>query len=79
MGIEDAEIRSAAYIEELRRVIQKRPQVKIFETRRHFCNDLEFSMTKGGEILYRDNGHLNLIGSRCVGKILVENTLGHFD
>jgi hypothetical protein len=37
-----------------------------------FCADNFCSMAKGDEILYRDTNHLNIIGSKLVGKSLAE-------
>ena len=35
-----------------------------------FCSDKICSMSQGNSILYRDNHHLNIIGSKIVGKFL---------
>ncbi len=36
-------------------------------------------MNKGDEIIYRDNNHVNIIGSLYIGRRLVEDNPGIFD
>jgi peptidoglycan/LPS O-acetylase OafA/YrhL len=36
------------------------------------CSDFVCGMAKDGNILYRDNNHLNILGSKLVGKLLAE-------
>lgn len=36
------------------------------------CSDKECGMSKGGSVLYRDNNHLNIVGSKIVGEFLAE-------
>ena len=36
-------------------------------------------MTKGHDLLYRDDNHLNIVGSRFVGAALVAANPGLFD
>jgi peptidoglycan/LPS O-acetylase OafA/YrhL len=40
------------------------------------CGDAECVMFKGDSILYRDNNHLNIAGSKMVGRYLAEKSFG---
>ena len=61
------------YINALRRVVESRPRVKIINIGNYLCGDKVCRMTNGSNILYRDNNHLNLIGSEYIGKRMVED------
>jgi hypothetical protein len=37
-----------------------------------FCSEVKCSISNNGSILYRDNNHLNIIGSRLVGNYVVD-------
>ena len=39
------------------------------------CSEKVCGMSKGDTILYRDKNHLNIIGSKIVGKFLAERLL----
>jgi hypothetical protein len=45
--------------------------VRLIRTALYLCNEKECSMTLGGNILYADPSHLNLLGSRYVGRRMV--------
>jgi peptidoglycan/LPS O-acetylase OafA/YrhL len=60
------------YANSLQEVVKARPNVKIIEVGKFLCDANFCSMTKGDNILYRDSNHLNLIGSRYIGKRIVE-------
>lgn len=44
------------------------PGVRLLETAQYLCNEKSCSMTLGDDILYADPNHLNVLGSRYVGK-----------
>ena len=46
---------------------------KIMETYSYFCNDVECSMTTDHSLLYRDGGHLNISGSKFLGKKIISS------
>lgn len=64
------------YMSSLNSVVQKRPEVKILEVAKYLCNDKACYMTRNNEILYRDDGHLNIKASLYVGRRLVEDNPG---
>ena len=43
------------------------PYISVYEP---FCSNGECSMIKNGFVLYRDNNHLNISGSRLIGQYL---------
>ena len=49
------------------------PSVGLISTTSFFCDDATCSMTNGSELLYRDDNHLNISGSRYVGKKILES------
>ena len=73
MSLAEAKRQKDAYVEILKNVSRNRPQVKVIEIGGYLCKDDACSMTKGEDILYRDNNHLNLIGSMYIGKQMVED------
>jgi len=52
---------------------QEHPKVKIMNTSKYFWKDGRCFMAENGLLYYRDNNHLNLNGSRYVGKMLVKD------
>ncbi len=51
------------------------PKVEILETALYFCDSNNCAMAKDGNIFYRDNDHLNIIGSKYLGQKITENNL----
>lgn len=51
------------------------PKVQILETASYFCDSNNCAMAKDGNIFYRDNNHLNIIGSKYLGQKITENNL----
>ena len=45
----------------------KRQNIKYFEIDQPLCNGEKCDMIKDGQVLYRDDNHLNILGSRLVG------------
>jgi len=66
------------YSNTLNQVVKNRPLVRIINIGNYLCNDSFCSMTNGADILYRDTNHLNLKGSRYIGKRMVEDNLDIF-
>jgi len=79
MSVEESKKQSAVYIEALNNVVKNRPNVRVLNVGKYLCGDKICNMTKGDEILYRDNNHLNLNGSLYIGKRLVEDNVGIFN
>ena len=73
MPIDEAKRQKRAYISDLMQVIKDRPNVKLISVSDYLCNDNSCNMTIDKNILYRDHNHLNLIGSRYIGRRIVED------
>jgi peptidoglycan/LPS O-acetylase OafA/YrhL len=67
------------YEEMLERVALAAPKITMINTIQFFCNSSECSMVDGGKILYRDDNHLNINGSRHVGNKIRDNHLEIFN
>ena len=78
MSADESQKQIATYIDAFDIVVRNRPNVKILNVRKYFCDASICSMTKGEDILYRDKNHLNLNGSRYVGKQLVNDNFNIF-
>jgi len=57
--------------EKLLSAVKAVPGVRLMRTAQYMCTDRECSMTRAGEILYADPSHLNVLGSRYVGRRIV--------
>lgn len=54
--------------------IEKRNErVKILKVSTYFCDQNNCSMAKNGKIFYRDNDHLNIIGSKYLGQKIIKD------
>lgn len=60
----------------LRSLAKKDPRIVLIETSNYFCDERKCNMTDGMSLLYRDSNHLNIQGSKYMGKKIVENTAG---
>jgi peptidoglycan/LPS O-acetylase OafA/YrhL len=47
--------------------LTKRQNIKYFEIDQPLCNGEKCEMIKDGQVLYRDDNHLNILGSKLVG------------
>ena len=65
-----------SYRSALNMVIQQRPGLHYLELRDQFCSEGRCSMLKDGVLMYRDNNHLNIPGSRRIGEIVIEEFPG---
>ena len=45
----------------------------MIHTAKYFCQNGFCSMAKNGKLFYRDNHHLNINGSKYLGRKIVEN------
>jgi len=54
--------------------IAKHPNVELVDVSEAICNKDTCSMLSEGRLLYRDNDHLNLIGSQLAGEILIQKS-----
>ena len=52
--------------------LKKNKEVSVINTVPLFCNEKNCTMEKNGKLLYRDDQHLNIEGSRYIGKFIVE-------
>lgn len=62
----------------LAKAIEGRTKVKMLATRRYFCDSMVCSMVRDGQLLYRDDNHLNIAGSLLVGRKVVADNEGIF-
>jgi hypothetical protein len=53
-------------------MLKKNKNVTIINTVTLFCDDKNCSMEKDGKLLYRDDQHLNIEGSRYIGKFIAD-------
>jgi hypothetical protein len=60
------------YREIILNILDEFPSVAIFDPMLHFCDDQECWAIKDGDLLYRDDNHLSLAGSRYIAIKLVE-------
>ncbi len=58
------------YLPALQKVAARHPSLRLVELRDLFCEQETCSMSRNGTLLYRDNNHLNIAGSRYVGQAL---------
>jgi peptidoglycan/LPS O-acetylase OafA/YrhL len=60
----------------LQNVVSKDSRIKLLKTRKYLCSEDACSMVKDGKLLYRDTHHLNINGSKYVGRRIVEDNPG---
>ena len=63
-----------AVYRELFIAIAKHSNVELVDVSKAICGQSTCSMLSEGRLLYRDNDHLNLIGSQLAGKLLVQKS-----
>ena len=75
IGVEDARRQRARYDASLSKLATEYGlrYVRLDES---LCSDGECAMFKGDSILYRDSNHLNIAGSKMVGRYLAEKSFG---
>ena len=60
------------YYPTLQYVAQTHSNVKLLDTAKEFCDSRFCSMAHAGQVLYRDNNHLNLNGTRYLARKVAE-------
>ena len=65
-----ATINNELVISMLQSIIKKDPRIKLIYTQKHLCNEIDCSMVKNDQLLYRDTNHLNINGSKYIGAII---------
>ena len=53
-------------------LLKKNKEINVINTVPLFCNDQNCSMEKNEKLLYRDDQHLNIEGSRYIGKFIAD-------
>ena len=57
-------------------LLKKNAHITVINTVPLFCNDKNCTMTKNDKLLYRDENHLNIEGSRYIGKFIAKEMKG---
>ncbi len=60
------------YTTVLKKLAEELPNVRYLSLRDFFCENNGCSMVQNGVVMYRDNHHLNILGSKFVGQKIVE-------
>ena len=63
----------SSYLPGIIELTKRYPSVGLIRTTSYFCDDATCSMTNGSELLSRDDNHLNISGSRYVGRKILES------
>lgn len=61
-----------AFMPDLHRLVEKDPRIRLLEISKHLCDEKACSMILDGRLVYRDDNHLNIIGSKYIGEKLVK-------
>jgi peptidoglycan/LPS O-acetylase OafA/YrhL len=67
----DAQLRSYSHI--IKNILNNDRRIKYIELNKYLCNESECSRINGADLLYRDQNHLNINGSKLIGKYIVIN------
>ncbi len=67
----EADSRLGSVRKSFREVASKRPEVIMVSTRKLFCDSEKCSMNRDNTVLFSDDNHLNISGSRFVGSQIV--------
>ena len=62
---------SRSYSSELESIAKKYEWLNFVKTNSYICTKSTCSMTTGSDLLYRDNNHLNVKGSKFIGKLIL--------
>lgn len=73
---ENLDSQRAKYLAELQDVMRLNPSVEWIEISSLMCTDSTCAMAREGQLLYRDNNHLNIPGSQFIGAQIVEQHPG---
>ena len=69
----DFESRSGDYRSDLAKIVSELTNVEFIESTRYFCGNQECLMQIDGELLFRDHHHLNILGSKYLGKKITDD------
>lgn len=78
ISYDTAKSQTSAYLDSLMKVVEYRPSVILLSIGNYLCNKDSCSMAKDDSVLYRDQNHLNISGSKFVGQQLVQDNLQLF-
>jgi hemolysin-activating ACP:hemolysin acyltransferase len=73
---ENLDSQRAKYLADLQEVVRLNPSVEWIEISSLICSVETCSMARDGQLLYRDNNHLNIPGSQFVGAQIVAKHSG---
>lgn len=60
----------------LNNIVASNPAINLINIRKYFCDESICDMTKDRELFFRDDNHLNLLGSDYVGKKIAADYFG---
>jgi len=60
------------YVPALNRIAETLPSVRLIALRDLFCTDAMCSMVQNGVLMYRDDNHLNILGSKYVSSNIIK-------
>lgn len=72
-SIKDFNIAYATYYPQLEKVASEVPGVQLLNSTKYFCTEQFCSMTPSGKLLYRDDNHANIWGSRFIMNRLIND------
>jgi len=73
IGRNEVDSYESTYLGALSAVAREIPSVKLIDIRNYLCDGTVCSMVKDGVLMYRDQIHLNIPGSRYVGRRMVQD------
>ncbi len=79
ISAEKIEQQSNSYLTRLESQASFFPKVRVLHLEKYLCDTERYSMVSGNEILYRDSHHLNILGSKFVGKQLIRDNQDIFE
>ena len=65
--------KSKSYNNFIDRIKLENKHVKIIDAEKYFCDNKSCSMIADSKLLFRDNNHLNIEGSRFLGKKIIDD------
>jgi hypothetical protein len=65
--------RAVDYLSALEKVVASQPNVELIESLRYFCQENTCVMQIDGKLLFRDQHHLNIFGSKYLGEKIVKD------
>ena len=59
------------FLRSLENVLQSAPRLRLIHLMEHLCDEQTCSMVHNGLLMYRDNNHLSIYGSKYIGAQIV--------